>query len=772
MRSVIRSWRLLAACAALAVAGAAPAHSDSGQLDVYSIVAVHVNGEATDIVGVFKSNGAGCSTLSRDAAQRVELFRPDEKESCLEAVSGLEFDYDSSAQSLSLYRIASPTDAVRVSPRRQSSPGRKLALSPREKSFTADYSVLGQSVKTNGDRTTSFFANADTAISFEQGTFRNAFVMSQSGGESELVRLQSTFEIDDPHTLTQYKFGDAISRPSGWDRARPFAGVQIGRAFSLDPETQRRPFESLQSILRERSQVEVRVNGVSQGVQTLDPGAYEFAPDPVDGLNEVEIEIRDQQGVRSIEELSFVSSAAALAPGESDYSVSAGYPRTYNGLSNDYDANLFASALYRRGLETGVTVETNAYASETTQGFGAGGVAALGDIGVVNAGLGFSTNADRGGGVVVSTGFERRVRRASVSVNARAASEGYSDLATDAGAEFPRLSVRARAGVNTTAGVFSAAYTAEHRTLTGDRDFLSFGWERFGPAGRSSWFASGYQDFEMDAAGVTIGYRRIFGRSSARASVNEDDGRRSGTVSYNSISADRRTRWFASVSENGDGDRAQIGATRDTDRGAAFADYTKAGNAESATLGWRGGFVALGGDAAFTAQTGESFAVVDTGDFAGAEVYQENRLIGRTDENARLIIPRLRPYERNSISVIADDVPLDYSVREPAHVFRPQRGGTRVAFDIERDLSLSFIVLNEAGEPLGPGAPIRLERRGDASVIGYDGRAYFDHADADDQIIVEMPDGPFRASVRSVRDTGVLIVKEQEKKRYAALSGV
>ena len=64
-----------------------------------------------------------------------------------------------------------------------------------------------------------------------------------------------------------------------------------------------------------------------------------------------------------------------------------------------------------------------------------------------------------------------------------------------------------------------------------------------------------------------------------------------------------------------------------------------------------GGLLVAGGRPYATRRVEDALGVIDVPGLADVRIYQENRLIARTDARGRAIIPDLRAYEQNRIAI-------------------------------------------------------------------------------------------------------------------------
>ena len=95
-------------------------------------------------------------------------------------------------------------------------------------------------------------------------------------------------------------------------------------------------------------------------------------------------------------------------------------------------------------------------------------------------------------------------------------------------------------------------------------------------------------------------------------------------------------------------------------------DYTlSAAQREGASAlraGVSGGVVTLGGGVFASRRISDSFALVQVPGYADVRVYKDNQLIGRTDASGNALVPSVRAYEVNPVSIEALDLPMDARV--------------------------------------------------------------------------------------------------------------
>jgi outer membrane usher protein len=138
----------------------------------------------------------------------------------------------------------------------------------------------------------------------------------------------------------------------------------------------------------------------------------------------------------------------------------------------------------------------------------------------------------------------------------------------------------------------------------------------------------------------------------------------------------------------------------------------------------------------------DSFAIVDTGPVQDVHVLQENRNVGTTGSSGRLLVPDMRSFDRNQISIEATDIPVDATLNGVTRNVRPQNlSGVVVKFAVRFSDGALLHLVDEAGVPLPVGSIARLVATGATAPVGYDGDAYLEDLRPRNEVAVELPDG-------------------------------
>jgi outer membrane usher protein len=611
------------------------------------------------------------------------------------------------------------------------------------------------------------------------------------------IRLDSSYVYSDFDDLTRYTFGDFINGGLNWTRPVRLGGVQVSHDFSMRPDLVTFPLPVVAGSASVPSTVDVLVNGAQQFSGQTKPGPFQVPQLPVNvGANTVALSVTNALGQQVTVVLPFYASESLLAPGLDTFSFEGGFVRHNWGiLSNDY-GDFATSGTYRRGVSDHVTLETHVEATRGAFMGGLGAVVNAFDLAVINAAAAGST-ADGLTGGELALGAQRLGRNWSLGVSALFATRDFRDISALNGDPVPRLQLNANAGVSFGRwGSFGVAYTSVDRDAavvarnvvasTGqltpgltNAPFQLIGAEHAQilsanysvQVDRFSIYATGFKDFSKGGgSGITFGLSVPLGaRSSAGASV----GANSGSSAYGQVQSQQ------SVVVPGDWGYNVYAAFGGQDHQFAQVAYksqwalvSAGADRSSGAMSYRGevqGALSFADGALFASNTiNDSFAIVDTDGVSGVHVFSENRAVGRTDSGGKLLVPDLRSFEINHLSIDPLDVPPDASLATSTREIRPQdRSGVVVDFQIRVSRGALLTLVTKDGKPVPIGSSAVLAATKAAVEVGYDGQAYVEDLSDANTLRVQMPDGrrctasfPYLARLGDIPKIGPIICSE------------
>jgi outer membrane usher protein len=674
----------------------------------------------------------------------------------LAALPGVTLKFNPRTQTLS---ITATQAALRPAQIGANARGSGLPLTPAGFGAVVDYDLTGTAV--SGQNIGAGLL--DTRVFGLFGIFDTTGVgySLPSSGQTSYVRLDTQWTYPDPDTLRRYSVGDIINGGLNWTRPIRMGGLQVRTDFGLQPGLVTFALPTVTGQAALPSTADVLVNGVRQFSQQVTPGPFQLRQPPtVTGAGTIDVAVQDALGHQTITSLPFYVSPDLLETGRAAYSFEGGEARRDYGYQSDVYQDGLGSGTFRYGVTNWLTLESHAEGMGRLQMGGVSAAIRVLTLGVLSVAVAHS--GGQGNGNFVSVGFQRQAAPFSFGVSASKATDGFRDLAALTGAPIVRDSYHANVGLSLGRyGSFAAAYvqqtgiastvslptpatigtvllpiTPSFQVITASytnqiNSQLSVIATAFGSIAGSRSF------------GAEIGLTYSFGpRTSGYAGITGDNSTGLSGVAQIQRSASQVGDFGYNLldQEGGFGRRlAQVDYVSPFGRATAGFDsapgYT-AGRAE-----FRGALATLGGGVFATNYIDDSFAVVRSGDVPHIGVLYENRAMGQTGSNDRLLVPGLRAWESNTIALDPADMPLDVQAGSMLALVRPpEKSGVVVRFDLTRGKAAIVILVDGAGKLLPVGASV-VANGGAPTVVGYDGETYLQDLQPDNDIAVTLP-GP------------------------------
>jgi len=545
------------------------------------------------------------------------------------------------------------------------------------------------------------------------------------------VRLETTFVRDDPARIRSYRMGDSdlyagLLRPN-----LRFGGVQIATNFAIRPNFVTFPLPALSGETPMPSDLDLYVNDQLTFHDSLSSGPFELEQIPVvTGAGEVRAVTRDILGREQVVVGQFYASQRILRPGLSEYSYSAGALREDYGLqSNDYGDG-FISGLHRYGLNETLTIEGSAEASTDLRRMGGGLSWMLPRLGVSTIALSYSDDDRAGGGSSWLLGHDYQSRNYRYNFSYSGSSEAYRQLGMREDNRFPRRQITVGGGLNLAPwGSLGLAIVSQDFHDRDDRDFVSASFNNSYRNGLSMSLYTSYLDTGDGGSDVSGGITftlALGSRRSASLSLTHDgdDTRLMSQTRYDlPVGSGFGYRLGADTGSGDDRWEADLAAQSRTGKYSLDSIHDSNGTSWQASVS--GSVAWIGGKPFLAREIRDSFAVVKVDRFEGVDVFLENQSVGITDSSGRVLIPGLRPYESNRVTIDIEDLPITARIDASEIVVAPFfRAGAVVNFpaDASRDIRLRLVL--PGGNPVPEGAVVRIGDRHDVFPVGMNGAVY------------------------------------------------
>lgn len=567
------------------------------------------------------------------------------------------------------------------------------------------------------------------------GLLLGTFVYRKSPEESETVRLETTYRKDSPEDLTTLTLGDAISRSgSMWGSSMRFGGIRWGTNFETQPGLITTPLLSLGGEASLPSTVDLYINNTLQMRDNVQPGPFTIDHIPlVSGPGEATLIVTDILGREQVITGSFYASPQLLRAGVTDYSLEAGFIRENFGISSGDYGNFMTSGTYRTGITDRFTAEMHGeWSSADTQAAGFSGVWLWDGVGIVSAAAAAS---HRNGelGVLGVAGFEHLGNGYNIGGLLKGTTENFAQIGSYG--LLPRMEGQLNAGYSLSGiGFFNANFTYRDYREYDDIAILGIGyhysWRDIGSLGLNLQRTI----FPDDQSSMSFYFTKPLENqriASINYSVNSDSSY--GTARFQKSLPPGSGEGYAISADFGDRERIEALYERQNTYGTYSVEASRTDDSDGFRATARGGIATMDGNWFLSRRIDQSFAVVDTGDFAGMEILKDNLPAGETNSDGKLLVPGLRAYQKNPIGISESDLPMIASLPSLEQEIIPgYRSGVLVSFPLERIRRALMKVVLEGGTPPPSGAVVRIEGREESFPVGKEGKVYveglFEHS--------------------------------------------
>ena len=629
----------------------------------------------------------------------LPLNRDDEDFYALDTLAGLSYELNESSQTLTVQAPPSLFDATKLkgtvtdfSAPTPASPGGFL-------NYDVSASHAQKRTSTSGLLELGGFAG--------WGTAQTRLLARDLNGKATAVRLDTTWTRDQPLKVASLRVGDAISGTSSWGGAVRFGGVQWTTNFSTQPGFIAFPLPAVSGEAALPSTVDLYVNSALRMSREVPSGPFSIQDLPVTtGQGDARLVVRDILGREQVITQPFYAAPRLLKPGLQDYSYELGFVRRNFGTdSNNYGRPL-AVGTHRLGITEQFTGEIHGELLGHQQNLGLGGVLMLPAAGVLSGSFAAS-HSDRGVGGLLELGFQRQGRYVSFGVNTQLASQRFAKLGLEPEALAPRQISQMFVNLATTDyGSFTANYTQQaFRDRTGNK-ILTAGFRR--KIGRQGNLTASVTRLLSGDAKTSFNLSLSFplgNRTNASINTSAQPGREQASLQVNRSVPAGSGVGYRLAAGVGDSDRLAVEVRAQNGIGS----YNLAVDQLEGQTAFRGsasgGVAFLGGSAFLSRRITDSFAVVQVPDYSDVGIYADNQLVARTDADGNALLPRLRPYQKNTVRIELADLPFDAQIDAIQLDAVPYfRSGQLLRFPVKRSRGALLTVVLENGEPLPAGA--------------------------------------------------------------------
>ena len=652
-------------------------------------------------------------------------------------------------------------------------------LSPSIPAFFVNYDLnLNQSKSTGANSTQDLSALTELGFTSALGVLSSSFVgrnltSGTPGTPSTWRRLETSLTRDLPEQKVTIRLGDSNTRTGVGARSVYFGGLQVSRNFTLAPGFTSQPLPLIQGSSSAPSTVELYVNDALRQTSNVPTGPFAIDNFPLlTGSGQVRVVVRDVLGRETVVVQPFFSHASLLEQGLSDWSFEVGAIRQNLGTTNADYGPRFASGIWRYGVSKSTTVEISGQGGGDTRSAGLGVSTALFSQILGYASVAASRDVVAGHGHQWSLGLEHNSLRHGVSARLSGASQGFRQLGSANNTPNPRESALnytysserlgslglGMAKITSATAVDLTTYSANYSIKVGEKSSLTVSATRV--AGSSN--------------GTSVGLSLnipLENRMNSSSTVNHRPGQ---TDAYTSVSqglaSETGLGWRALAGTRANEVFGEAGVYYQAEKAMLTADASASRNQQSMRLGLQSALVWIDGKVFASRRVQDSFAIVEVPGYANVGVGFQGVSSARTDASGIAFLPRLMPYQSNSIRLDPSELPINAELDNIEQITVPAgRSAVKVTFPVRTGRAALLKIVLDDGQPAPAGAEVELvgdskeffvARRGEAFITGLQSKntLRLKHNGASCTFEVTMPDTTAQSAEEIVR-LGPLLCK-------------
>lgn len=545
---------------------------------------------------------------------------------------------------------------------------------------------------------TSYDVPLEGVISAHDLVFQSTFSFHRDETRQEWVRGLTNVTRDFPGRLNRLVVGDFIARGGNLGGSGTFLGLSFTKKFDMATYFTKYPGANVGGVLSTPSKVNLYVNDALIKSELLPPGEFEISNLPnLFGAGIVTMEVEDAFGRKTKTRVPYYVSTRMLKSGLHDFSYNVGFRRDSILVPNpSYESNPSAIGFHRYGFSRFFTAGYSFEMSEKIKNAGASVNVLLGFLGEFEFISALSEyNGETGSAYLTRYAFTSKYVHWRYGYRANTAN--YSTLTK---VSEPKHNHSFGVGLHGfSLGSLSLNYsltdTQKNQTHEIDKQWSLIYSLRV--AKRTSLLFRGTRSISENGTADSF-FVSINSSLGKQVSVNS---------SYQDFQGSRDTSAYIQKAIPvgvGFGGRARLTQNDDVDSTGnrekdlsydgsltvknkyidLTGDYSKRNEHHSYRSQASSSFAFINNGFYVTRPIRDSFGLAKVGDLDDVKVFYNSELVGSTN-NGELIVPSLFSYADNRISIEAEDIPVDISVKTASKLVSPKyRTGSVANFDIER----------------------------------------------------------------------------------------
>jgi outer membrane usher protein len=593
---------------------------------------------------------------------------------------------------------------------------------------------------TNSNRVRSIASFQDFNYFTDHGVFNQTFFGRFRKGKNkafrernEIIRLDTSFAMNNENSLAQLKIGDGVSKPADWSTAARFAGVQYASNFSIRPNIITYPLFNYSSIADLPSTLDLyAANQAPLFSGDIRPGEFDLANIPLPtGKGEVVIKARDINGRIETFVLPYYITPQLLKPGLTDFFYAIGTQRFgYGTRKHDRYKYLISNFDYSLGVTENFTNSVH-FESQKTASIGDTVYYKLLDTIILNASIASNLKSSMRDAQRYSIGFDYVDKRyffnSTVAFGGSNFIDTYSRRYVNRGGAYSQNAMGYSHEELGSISVNYLTYPVVTRDNTAKYGVIGLNYDK-------KFFNNFY--FRINAGSAVRGPKNKFiifslnfnldDKNYAQVSTGRQNNRDYYNISLNSpIPSNLGWGYYAAFGKEGRGNNYNLRLSKNTSKVNSSLYLYQYGATGIQQLNFAGSIVAMDSNIFVTQPISDSFAIVKTGDINGVPIYSNNQLISYTNSRGVALVPNLPAYVKSKISLDESQIPLGTNITgNQLGVIPKWKSGALVNFNLKETKTMQMNLVDINDKPVKHNMDVTIDGIDDELFTGYNGLVF------------------------------------------------
>ena len=583
---------------------------------------------------------------------------------------------------------------------------------------------------TNTSNNTNVNALFGLGIFGPYGYGSSTFTYMTQKSPRPFVRLLTTWTIDKPDVMKTLSLGDNVSQATNWSGSVNYGGIQWGTNFNTQPAFYTFPLPGYRGAAIIPSTIDLFVNSNMVAQQKVAPGVFDITNIPmVDGAGNVKIITKDILGRNQVVTANYYISTSLLKKGLSSYTYDLGLIRQNLGVFSNQYSQALGAITYGYGFTDSTTAQAHVEALSYEQAAGLTLTQLVDHLGVFTGSIAGSQQYNFGKGGLGQLSFQRQTQTLNFGASTQFTTAHFSQSGIQQGTQSPKMITQIFGSYPFGASSFSVNYTKELNRGSPSSAFITATYA-------TTFFHSISLSFTMIDTIMGPGTKSYFLSLSyafnddiyLNAGYNNNNGPQTKSLQLIKQLPTGPGYGYDMTINRGNTDSDEASLSLQNDVGTYILQGTQTYGSQTSSLyslDVSGGLIYMSKHLKFSRTINGSFGLVETLGHPGIDIYSENQLIARTNDDGVALIPNLLPYQKMKVNLDPNSVPLNTDISSyEATVIPYANSGVLIPFEITVIRNAVMTLKMPSGKEVPEGAVITLKGQTNQFLSGMNGEVF------------------------------------------------